>query len=370
MADLVVIASDIEIGPGGPNDDFIGSAWFAEWLHARPTAPRVDLVLAGDTFDFLKTPVEGTWPRHVDAKVALAKWNAVSAAHVEMLDGIRDWLQKGDHHVWFVVGNHDLELHFAEVRAALRARLDSTDRVHFPGETWRRGELEIIHGHTHDGMFKVDGAPFLDFGGRRLLNLPWGAVAMLDVAIPTVPHLGPMDRLKPRERVFELLPEARRFAADAFWRYWTRDWWRDLIDGDPVKHVTTAMLKEVLYRMGTGDPDLVAHPDIVRHLERAGGPNVLVMGHFHRAGWQSQGEKKLITLGAFRNEFPLAADGTIGAPLNKTHAEVWMDGGHVLSSSLIENTPPELPADYMPANLLEMKPVLAELVKSRSGQVA
>jgi UDP-2,3-diacylglucosamine pyrophosphatase LpxH len=363
--ELVIVASDIEIGPGGPNDDFVGSAWFAEWLHARPTAERVDLVLAGDTFDFLKCPVDGAWPRHIDARVAMEKWRAISSAHVEMLDGIRDWLAGGDRHVWFILGNHDLELNFTELRLALRQRLGSIDRVHFPGNTWRRGGLEIQHGHMHDTMFKVDGPAFLDFEGRRLLNLPWGAVAMLDVAMPYVPHLGPLDRLKPRERVFELLPEARRLAADAFWRYWTRDWWRDLIEGDPVKHVTTTMLREVLYRMGTSDPDLVADPVILKRLDEPDAPDVLVLGHYHRAGWQTQGNRKLLMLGAFRNEFPLASDGTIGPVLNKTHAEIWMDGDRVVSSALVENPPPALPSNYMPNSLEALRPVLDALVHRR-----
>jgi UDP-2,3-diacylglucosamine pyrophosphatase LpxH len=284
-----------------------------------------------------------------------------------MLDGIRDWLAAGNHHVWFIIGNHDLELHFAEVRAALRARLGAPARTHFPGESWRRGDLEILHGHTHDTMFRVQGTPFLDFGGHRLLNLPWGAVAMLDVAMPLLPHLGQLDRLKPRERVFQLLPEARRFTADAFWRYWTRDWWRDLIDGDPVKHVTTSMLREVLYRMGTGDPDIVAHPGILEHLEAPGGPKVLVVGHYHRAGWQSQGNRKLLMLGAFRNEFPVDPEGAIGPPLNKTHAEIWMEHDRVVSSALIENTPPALPADYMPTHLDQVRPVLEALIAGAKG---
>ncbi|MEZ4321601.1 MAG: metallophosphoesterase [Myxococcota bacterium] len=361
MPQLVVIASDIEIGPGGVNDDFVGSEWMVGWLARRPRAERVDLVLAGDVFDFLKTPVDGVWPRHIDAEVALRKWDAISAAHAAMLDGIADWLGEGDHHVWFIVGNHDLEVQFPEIQAALRDRLGHRDRVHFPGDSWRRGGLEIVHGHMKDNMFRVDGPPFLDFHGRRLLNLPWGAVAMLDVAMPHLPEIGMLDRLKPRERVFELLPEARRFTADAFWRYWTHDWWRDLMDGDPVKRVTTAMLKEVLYRMGTGDSNLVADANVLRRLEDPDAPAVLVMGHYHRAGWQQQGDRKLLMTGAFRNEFPVDREGNIGPALTKTHAEVWMDGDRVLTSALIENEAPPLPDDYMPNNLDQVRPVLERL---------
>ncbi|MCA9569159.1 MAG: hypothetical protein KC656_15025 [Myxococcales bacterium] len=368
---LVIVASDIEMGAGGPMDDFPQSAWLLDWLAERPDAERVDLVLDGDIFDFLRTPVGGVWPRHIDAAVALRKWLAMAEAHAELLDGLAVWLEKPHRHLWMMFGNHDLELQFAPVRKAIVERLAALDQVHFPGESLRWGELEILHGHTHDSMFRVDGPPFIEHEGREILNLPWGAVALLDVVMPLLPALGPLDRLKPRERVFELLPEMRQLAQEVFWRYWTRDFWRDLLDGDPVKRLSGAMVREVVYRMGTADPEVAADRSLIAALSREDAPRVVVVGHFHRPGWHSKGEQRLLMLGAFRNEFELEKDGTIGRALGNVHAEIWMDGDQVTRSSLVETVSPPPPAGYMPASVYAFKPVieehLAQLEVKRTG---
>lgn len=362
---LVIIASDIEMGGGGPLDEFPQSAWLVEWLHERPDAERVDLVLNGDIFDFLRTPVDGAWPRHIDAATALRKWDLMTKAHAEFLDGLTAWLASGAHrHVWFMVGNHDLELQFAPVRAAIAERLVSLDQVHFPGESVRWGELEILHGHTFDPMFTVDGPPLLLHEGRDILNLPWGSVSLLDVVMPMLPALGPLDRLKPRERVFELLPEMKRLAQEVFWRYWTRDFWRDLLDGDPVKRLSGAMVRDVVYRMGTADPEIAADRGLLEALAREDAPRVAVVGHWHRPAWHSRGEQRQIMLGCFRNEFELEPDGTIGRQLGNVHAEIRMRGDQVLTMNLVETMSPPPFDGYMPDHIDAFRPLIQQHLDS------
>lgn len=358
MSQLVIIASDVEIGHGGPSEDFPQSAWMGEWLAERPRADRTDLVFNGDTFDFLKTPVDGAWPRHIDEPVAMRKWAAIEAAHGGFFDALADWLLDPTHHLWFIVGNHDLEIQFAAVQRALRSRLRNAERVHFPGNELQWGELHIQHGHLHDPMFRVEGPPFLRFGDRDILNLPWGAVALLDVVMPHIPELGALDRLKPRERVLELLPDFKTLAQNAFWTYFTRDFWRDLMEGDPVKHVSAAMLREVVYRMGTADSELALDSHLLAALTEPGSARVAVVGHWHRPAWQTQGERRLLMLGAFRNEFELEPDGVIGRPIGKVHAEVWMDEARVVRCNLIENEAPPPPSDHMPDHIDALRPVV------------
>lgn len=345
---LYIVASDLEMGPGGTTDDWPQSGWIRDWLAERPVAPRTHLVFAGDTFDFLKCPVEEGWPRHIDEDVALRKWARIEAAHTGFLDALADWLRDPGHQVSFLVGNHDLELHFPAIRQALADRL-GTERVTFPGNVLQHGELLIRHGHVEDPMFWIDGEPLIEHDGRLLLNLPWGAVALLDVVMPFLPELAGLDRLRPRDRVFELLPEARKLALDVFWRYWTRDFWWDLYEGDPVKRVSAAMLREVVYRMGTGDP---GHQRRGLAIPLTDPPaRVVCTGHWHRPGWSSDAGHRFLDLGAFRNEYVLHPDGTIGRALGQVHAEVWMRGETVVSSALVESPAPPTPAGYMPAHI-------------------
>lgn len=352
---LYVVASDLEMGPGGATDDWPQSAWIRSWLEERPDAPSTHLVFAGDTFDFLKTPVEEGWPRHIDADVALRKWARISTAHAGFLDAVAEWVQHPHRHVHFLVGNHDLELHFPAIRQVLADRLGG-QRIYFPGNTLQHGELLIRHGHVEDPMFWIDGPPLIEHQGRELLNLPWGAVALLDVVMPFLPEIGALDRLRPRDRVFELLPEARRLALDVFWRYWTRDFWWDLIEGDPVKRVSASMLREVVYRMGTGDPGHQRSGLLMPDTDPP--PRVVCTGHWHNPAWSTDGELRFLDMGAFRNEYQLLADGTIGRQLGQVHAEVWMRGEMVVSSALVESPPPPSPAGYMPDHIRAFLPAI------------
>lgn len=66
---LLVVLSDIEMGAGGAWDDFPHCDRLGELLlsYAGPEHANraVDLVFNGDTFDLLKTNVDGAYPRHI-----------------------------------------------------------------------------------------------------------------------------------------------------------------------------------------------------------------------------------------------------------------------------------------------------------------
>lgn len=347
---LVVVASDVEMGSGGATDDFPQSDWLADWVRALPDAERVDLVFNGDTFDFLKTPIDGSYPRHVDAGLALRKWSVIEAAHGGFLTALGRWLrQDRRRHVHFVVGNHDLELQFPEVQQALDGAIGAPDQVHHQGLAFDIGELHIEHGQQTDSLFAVEAdAPLLLFDGKNLLNLPWGAVALVDVALHYHHIVYPLDRLKPRRRVFELVPEARKLAVDAYWRYWTRDWWLDLLHGDPLKKVSWVLFKEVLYRIGSGDAEISPSEVWQAQLDADLSTRVWCVGHYHRPGWWEHADRKVLFTGAFRNEFTLERDGSIGRQIPNTYARFWLDGGRVVSASLVEAEPPPVPPGYAP----------------------
>jgi UDP-2,3-diacylglucosamine pyrophosphatase LpxH len=343
-----VVASDVEMGAGGLVDDFPQSVWLLDWLETLPDAACVDLVFNGDTFDFLKTTVDGRFPRHVDEAVALRKWASIAAAHEPFLSGLGRWLRRHpNRHVHFVVGNHDLELQFPAVQERLTALIGAPERTHHAGLSLEIGELHIEHGQQTDSLFHVDPErPFLDFQGRQLLNLPWGAVALLDVALPFRDLVGPLDRLKPRKRVFELVPEFRKLTIDAYWRYWTRDWWVDLLHGDPLKKVSWGLFKEVLYRLGSGDAEIAPSTTWHARLDEAERTRVWCVGHYHRPGWWEHADRKVVFTGAFRNEFAVEPDGTTGRPINNTYAVFWLDDGRVRTASLVEVEPPPVPEGY------------------------
>lgn len=366
---LVVVASDVEMGAGGIVDDFPQSVWLLEWLDTLPDAAHVDLVFNGDTFDFLKTTVDGRFPRHIDAVAAMAKWRAIEAVHAPFLAGLGRWLRAHPgRHAHFVVGNHDLELQFPEVWAGLAQAIGAPERTHHQGLGFDIGELHIEHGQQTDALFTVDpAAPFVELDGRRLLNLPWGAVALIDVALPFRDVVHHLDRLKPRRRVFELVPEARKLVVDAYWRYWTRDWWLDLLHGDPLKKVSWQLFREVVYRFGSGDADL--QPGEVWHarLDQGTSTRVWCVGHYHRPGWWQHADRKVLFTGAFRNEFAVEPDGRTGRPIPNTYAMFWMEDLQVRTSHLMEVEAPPVPEGYAPPDVGPIRQAIRALIAAQTA---
>lgn len=371
---VLVVFSDVELGAGGPSDDFPQSDFLGALIEAYNQPPFADVavtvVFNGDTFDLLKTSHQGLYPTRITADVALAKLLRVTAAHAGFFEHLRRFQRHSGapRRICFLTGNHDLELLFPEVQAIL-GPLCGGD-VWFPGHAHGVGDVWIEHGFQADPLFSIDEAePFVLQGGERLLNLPWGTVALLEVAIPLVPLFYALDRLKPRAWVLEQLPEVRDLLLGSFWRYWTRDYWRDYFaDTDPLKRVSWTMLREIAYRFGSRHPDVSMGDHYQRLLERADGQRLYLVGHQHEPGWWSQDDRKLLRTGCFRNELTVAAGGGYRL-LPKVYAEVYLHDERAVRSHLVEVDAPDPPPGYMPASIHDMRPEAEALLEQRRHDV-
>jgi hypothetical protein len=379
---LVVSFSDIEMGAGGPYDDFLRSDFLAETLRAYGRDPyrwlSIDLVFNGDTFDLLKTSYRDGFTHHVTRDVAIGKMERIAAAHPAFFEGVREFLQ-GDparRRVFFVAGNHDMELFFPEVQTLIRERIGVPDRIEFPGLSMNIGRIHIEHGSQLDPLFEVDALrPFVEGrNGEPLLNLSWAAVALLDVAIPLQPLLYHHDRLKPRELVLELIPEMKEYLTSEYWHYWTRRYWRELWSGeDPLKTVSWTMLKELVWRLVSWDVDVEMGDALQRRMVKTDAYDLYLVGHQHEPGWWNHGSRKVLRTGCLRDEFMLSERGQVQTPINKTWAEAYVAADEVVRSHLIEVPAPARPAGTMPHSIFdcvsELRRRIAE-TKSREADKA
>lgn len=378
---VVVVLGDIEMGAGGPPDDFPHDRFLIDLLGRYLAPPFEDLALEivfnGDTFDLLKTGLskpgtDGAWPRHVTRGVALAKLARVEAAHGIFFDGLADLLARGGDRIklHFVAGNHDLELLFPEVQAAIRARIGGDDRVGFHGHELDLGRLHVEHGSQRDPLFRVDpGKPFLELGGEPILNLSWAAVALLDVAMPLQPLLFHHDRLRPKRVLFGLMPELEDLLRTLAWNYWTKSFWREVWAGtDPVKRVSWTMVKEVLVRLVSREVEVAMDDDLQRRLARAAESDdpiqLSVLGHQHDPGWWSSGDRKVLRTGAFRDEYMLLERGAVQRPINKTWVEAFLRGDEVVRSHLVEEVGPPRPKGTEPPEIFDVLPQIRALLPS------
>lgn len=376
--DHVVIAwSDIEMGAGGVRDDFPQSTWLAELMLAYCTGPFADvpltLVFNGDTFDLLKTSLDDeTFPTHIDEEIALQKLRRVSAAHPEFFTAVRQFLahREAPRRVAFVVGNHDPELTMPAVQREIRELCGEPDpeQLAFPGLSMRIGDVHLEHGCQADPLFAFDpDALTLQHEDRELLNLPWGSVALLEVAIPLTPLLYHHDRIKPRDELLERIPELKRLLIGAFWRYWTRDYWqRYFAEQDPLRRMSWTMLREVVYRLATGAMDVSLNDTYHRLVKANDDVQVCIIGHSHEAGWHTRGRKKLLQTGCFRNEFAMLDSGERQELLPKVYAEAYQHQGRTVRSHLVEIDAPPPPPGYVPDSLFSVAEPLRELLEQRN----
>ena len=372
---VLVVVSDVEMGAGGHTDDFPQSAFLGRMLESYNDGPYrripVTVVFNGDTFDLLKTSYRDLYPTRVDVDVAVGKMTRVASEHLGFFERVRRFLrhQEAERRVSFLVGNHDFELLFPEVQALVSSL--TGPGASFPGHRLQVGDVRIEHGYQADPLFSVDESqPFVEHEGERLLNLPWGAVALLEVAVPLAPLLCALDRIRPREAVLEQLPEVRDLLLNAFWKYWTRDYWRDYFaETDPLKKVSWTMLKEVVTRFGTGYADVSMGDHYQRRMAQNGASNLYLVGHQHDAGWWTRGPRKVLRTGAFRNEFVEREEGNGYRLLPKVYAEVFMRRGRAVRSHLVEVDGPAPPTGYMPSSILEIRPRVRELMEAQQIDV-
>lgn len=354
---LLVVLSDVEMGAGGPQDDCPHSASIAELLlrysGAHPRTP-IDFVFNGDTFDFLKTSVEGAYPRHVSQAVALQKLERIARAHGPFFAGLRRLLEREDCTVSFVAGNHDLELFFPDVQAEIRRLVDS--RVQFPGVRYEQGNVLVEHGSQGDPMFRIDpDNVFIEHEGETILNLPWGAVGVIDVVLPYHDELHLLDRIRPKEALFHVLPEARELLVHLARRYWLGAYWHDLlVERDPLKQPSWEILKEVVVRMVSTDTDVTFGRHYVEALEADETHDVFVLGHEHVAKEVGLSSKVLLVTSCLRNEYILDRATEALRPSIKHVAEVPMRCGRAVDARLV---PVSIPC-AAPRDLRSLRPVV------------
>jgi len=254
MSSIKVIVSDLHLADGHPIFDGFteaSQAAFEGLLAAAGTAgplgkaDDVELIINGDGFDFLATPPYDTGET-IDIATALEKMQLIAAAHQPFFEALGAFLAQPGHHVTIITGNHDIELRFAEIRAAITRTIgcepDDARLSFCPTRFYQPApDIAIEHGNQYDfwnrtlpGIWDEQGQP-LDLHPQRLALCPGSryfqhSALALSLNYPYFDHLEPsinilrqmalLCLLNPalvRETVrhaIELMPEPRQALAN------------------------------------------------------------------------------------------------------------------------------------------------------------
>lgn len=178
--------------------EFFFDSSFAEFLrHTTEMSggEEVELILNGDIFDFdsvMALPPEPLWRLSwlekrrglaAEEEKSVFKIETILDAHPEWVEALR-WFLLCGHRVVFVIGNHDLELHWPAVQAEIVSRLDLTEpyreNIRFCEFFYiSNGDTFIEHGNQQDPYcLCIDPInPFVLQYNKVEIRLPFGNLA-------------------------------------------------------------------------------------------------------------------------------------------------------------------------------------------------
>lgn len=156
----------------------------------------VELILNGDTFDFDgitvvpdEPPGPLSWLSHLrgmpsEEWMSLFKMERIIEDHPEWFAAITAFVLRGDHRVVFVIGNHDVELHWPSVQERILTALGLPDeiggRVSFATSFYiSGGDTFVSHGHLYDPLCTepTPANPLIQIRGRPRVRIPFGDMA-------------------------------------------------------------------------------------------------------------------------------------------------------------------------------------------------
>ncbi|NJL03749.1 MAG: hypothetical protein HC911_02290 [Chloroflexaceae bacterium] len=116
-----IILSDLHLCAGNTYADTATSAAVARYLRqCVQNEEPLELVFAGDTFEFLQVRPNATEHQHWSEPNSLTRLAAIVHAHPDFVEVLQQFLHHPQHRLTFLIGNHDFELHYRGVQARLR----------------------------------------------------------------------------------------------------------------------------------------------------------------------------------------------------------------------------------------------------------
>ncbi len=310
----IIILGDIEIGGGTLTDDFISDKALSELiLELSQRKHPIDLILNGDTFDFLKCPYFNgkklAYTRHITVEVSLSKLELMYSAHKRVFDALAKFVRSAQHNLYFVFGNHDSDLVFPKVQEKLREMLRVKSNVHFVIR-YNSHSVYVEHGMQYDYLNKVDFQNmFLKHHGKTLLNLAWVSFGLISKMLPLKEEHPFLERIMDRPRLLTinkfLKTKMAWNTASYFFKSMVYYPWRHITD--PTYAFPRGLFREFIRRMKHAHWDVDSIVSVFKSRKRRSlrQNKIYVLGHIHRHYLEEKDNITIIHSGSWRDEYDL-----------------------------------------------------------------
>ncbi len=294
----IFVFGDVEMGAGTISDDFISDKAFSKVIKsAARRKGEVDLVLNGDTFDFIKISSTGEFGR-ITEEVSLEKLKRIHTAHPVVFDSLKEFSSQKGKKIYFIVGNHDQDLVFPKVQAYLKKHIG---KVEFPGSNYVKHGVHVEHGHRHDVVNSAN-HPFSWHRGERVLNVPFGSAMVMGSFMDLKDEHPFLERIHSHKPLFRLYPPLVKKLTKRAITHFFQAMKHSLIDrSHPVAQWPSGLAKELYRRWKQNDWGV---PDASNRLDMHHLPRLCVLGHKHITKVR-KGETTVVLPDTWRDEYTL-----------------------------------------------------------------
>ena len=212
MRKIKLVLSDLHISggrileDGSPNllEDFFYDrdlmdflAWFSTEEYRKTD---VELILNGDFLNTLQVDLREKTPTLLTEQLSLQKVQAIIHGHSELFGALREFVQTPNHRLTVIPGNHDPAFFWPAVRDSFGAFFDR--EVRFPMFIYRFDGFHIEHGNQHTVINSFEPKSLFVHKGveEPVLNLPWGALFIINYLNKAKSRRNFIDKVKPLRR--------------------------------------------------------------------------------------------------------------------------------------------------------------------------
>ncbi|WP_298821589.1 UDP-2,3-diacylglucosamine diphosphatase [Chloroflexus sp.] len=219
-----IVISDLHLGGGDRRDDFCDDETLIAFLDHYLSREPTELILAGDTFEFLQISLPDVADEEWSPRAAARRLQAIITAHEDVIAALCRFVHREGNQLTILIGNHDFELHYPAAKAVLRQALDLPEgdaRLRF-GISYHGGGVYIVHGNQFDPWnrfvnFASISEPFEVVRGTQLVKEVINELE--DDPFPLAPLV---DNIKPSSAFLWYLMSLQRLRDPAARRFVTR----------------------------------------------------------------------------------------------------------------------------------------------------
>jgi UDP-2,3-diacylglucosamine pyrophosphatase LpxH len=345
MKKEIIVFGDIEMGAGNLTDDFISDQALSKVILelSRKKHP-IDLILNGDTFDFLKCPSRlqpsTVYPRHITKKISLQKLNLMYEAHTQVFEALKKFVSKKGKLIYFIIGNHDHDLVYPEVRDQIKNYLGNSSQIIFPGFVYTQHGVRVEHGHQYDFLFSINFEKFfLKHKGESILNMPYITFGLISTFMrgkeenPFLERIFPRPALLTHHRIIARklnLTTISYFLKSMLYypfRYYS----------DPTYSFPTNMLRELYKRIRTVHWDVDNIASVVLKNKKIKN-RIIVLGHVHEKRLSKGKNRVVINPGSWRDEYDFNSKTRELYPRVKRYVQIIVHDDGKLQYKLIDTS--------------------------------